>query len=62
MIFVFLLVQVIRSLPKDMDESAHIDGCDKFGIYSSSIIPLSLPALITTVLFTFLWTWDDFFN
>lgn len=60
--FVFLLVQFIRSLPKDMDESAYIDGCGKFGIYTKIIIPLSLPALITTVLFTFLWTWDDFFN
>ena len=60
--FIFLMVQFIRSLPKDMDESAYIDGCSKFGIYIKIIIPLSIPAVITTVLFTFLWTWDDFFN
>ncbi|MDR2482074.1 MAG: carbohydrate ABC transporter permease [Treponema sp.] len=60
--FVFLLVQFIRSLPRDMDESARIDGCGKFSIYLKIIMPLSMPALITTVLFTFLWTWDDFFN
>jgi multiple sugar transport system permease protein len=60
--FVFLLVQFIRSLPKDLDESALIDGCGKFSIYLRIIMPLSAPALITTVLFTFLWTWDDFFN
>ncbi len=60
--FVFLLVQFIRSLPKDMDESAVIDGCGKFGIFARIILPLSIPAIITTVLFTFLWTWDDFFN
>jgi len=60
--FVFLLVQFIRSLPKDIDESARIDGCSKFGIYMRIIMPLSVPAVITTVLFTFLWTWDDFFN
>jgi multiple sugar transport system permease protein len=60
--FVFLLVQFIRSLPKDLDESALIDGCGKFGIYARIILPLTVPALITTVLFTFLWTWDDFFN
>lgn len=60
--FVFLLVQFIRGLPKDMDESALIDGCGKFGIFVKIILPLSVPALITTVLFTFLWTWDDFFN
>ena len=60
--FIFLLVQFIRSLPKDLDESARIDGCGKLGIYLKIIMPLSVPALITTVLFTFLWTWDDFFN
>jgi multiple sugar transport system permease protein len=60
--FVFLLVQFIRTLPRDMDESARIDGCGKFGIYVKIIMPLSVPAVITTVLFTFIWTWDDFFN
>ncbi|MDR2510675.1 MAG: carbohydrate ABC transporter permease [Spirochaetaceae bacterium] len=60
--FIFLLVQFIRGLPKDLDESARIDGCGKLGIYIKIILPLSVPALITTVLFTFLWTWDDFFN
>ncbi|GHV15022.1 sugar ABC transporter permease [Spirochaetia bacterium] len=60
--FVFLLVQFIRGLPKDLDESARIDGCGKFGILVRIIIPLTVPAIITTVLFTFLWTWDDFFN
>jgi multiple sugar transport system permease protein len=60
--FIFLLVQFIRSLPKDLDESARIDGCGKLGIYLKIILPLSVPGLITTMLFTFLWTWDDFFN
>lgn len=60
--FIFLLVQFIRSLPKELDESARIDGCGKFSIYIRIIMPLTVPALITTVLFTFLWTWDDFFN
>ena len=60
--FIFLLVQFIRGLPKDIDESALIDGCGKFGIYSKIIMPLTVPALITTVLFTFIWTWDDFFK
>ena len=60
--FIFLLVQFMRSLPKDMDESAVIDGCSKFGIFTRIIVPLSVPAIITTVLFTFLWTWDNFFS
>ncbi len=60
--FVFLLVQFIRSLPKELDEAAIIDGCGKFGVFFRIIVPLASPALVTTALFTFLWTWDDFFN
>jgi multiple sugar transport system permease protein len=60
--FIFLMVQFIRSLPMDMDESARMDGCGKFGIYLRIIMPLSVPPLITTLLFKFLWTWDDFFS
>lgn len=60
--FVFLLVQFMRGLPKEIEEAAIIDGCSKIGVYLRIILPLSVPALVTTALFTFLWTWDDFFN
>ncbi len=60
--FVFLLVQFIRSLPKELDEAAIIDGCGKVGVFLRIIVPLAVPGLVTTALFTFLWTWDDFFN
>lgn len=60
--FVFLLVQFIRSLPKELDEAAIIDGCGTWGVFFRIIVPLASPALVTTALFTFLWTWDDFFN
>jgi multiple sugar transport system permease protein len=60
--FVFLLVQFMRGLPKEIEEAAIIDGCSKIGVYLRIVIPLATPALVTTALFTFLWTWDDFFN
>ncbi|HOU15003.1 MAG TPA: carbohydrate ABC transporter permease [Anaerolineae bacterium] len=60
--FVFLLVQFIRSLPKELDEAATIDGCSPVGVFLQIILPNAVPALVTTALFTFLWTWDDFFN
>ena len=60
--FIFLLVQFMRSLPKELDEAAIIDGCGKAGVFFRIIVPLALPALVTVALFTFLWTWDDFFN
>jgi len=60
--FVFLLVQFIRSLPKELDEAAIIDGCGQVGVFTRIIVPLAVPALVTIALFTFLWTWDDFMN
>ncbi len=60
--FVFLLVQFMRGLPTDLDESATLDGCGRAGIFFRIILPLSVPALVTAGLFSFLWTWDDFFN
>ncbi len=60
--FVFLLVQFIRGLPRELDEAATIDGCNRVGIFFRIILPLVVPAMVTTALFTFLWTWDDFFN
>ncbi|MDQ0091551.1 multiple sugar transport system permease protein [Paenibacillus anaericanus] len=60
--FIFLLVQFIRGLPKELDESARIDGCGPVQIYLRMIMPLALPALVTTALFSFMWTWDDFFS
>jgi len=60
--FVFLLVQFIRGIPRELDESAKMDGCTKFGIFWRIIIPLTRPALVTVTIYTFLWTWDEFFQ
>ncbi|GAA1305479.1 carbohydrate ABC transporter permease [Saccharothrix xinjiangensis] len=60
--FIFLMVQFIRSLPRELDEAARIDGCGHWRIFWRVILPLSTPALATTALFTFIWTWNDFFS
>lgn len=60
--FTFLMVQFIRGLPTELDEAATIDGCNTFQRFWRVILPLCLPALITTALFSFIWTWDDFFS
>ncbi|NLO85273.1 MAG: carbohydrate ABC transporter permease [Clostridiales bacterium] len=59
--FVFLMTQYMRGLPKELDEAATIDGCGYLNHYLRIIIPMSVPALISTMIFTFLWTWNDFF-
>src|SRR5690606_32192553 len=58
--FVFLMIQFIRGIPKDLDESAKIDGCSMVGIAFRIVLPLCVPALVTAALFCFIWTWDDF--
>lgn len=60
--FVFLIVQFIRGIPRELDESAKIDGCGWLTLYLRIIMPLSAPALITAAIFTFMGTWDDFFG
>jgi multiple sugar transport system permease protein len=58
--FVFLMMQFIRGLPVELDESAKIDGCNCFQIFYRIILPLIAPALITSTIFQFYWRWDDF--
>jgi multiple sugar transport system permease protein len=60
--FIFLMVQFIRVLPRELDEAARIDGCNHWSIFWRIIMPLSLPALATTAIFTFIWTWNDFYS
>lgn len=58
--FVFLMVQFIRGLPRELDNAARIDGCGHVRIFLQIILPLSLPAIGTTALFTFIDSWNDF--
>ncbi|MEV6692021.1 carbohydrate ABC transporter permease [Micromonospora sp. NPDC051196] len=60
--FVFLMVQFMRGIPRELDEAARIDGAGAFGIFRHVILPLSRPALVTTAIFSFIWTWNEFFR
>ena len=60
--FVFLLIQFIRTIPTDLDDAAKIDGCGPYRLFFRVVLPLMTPALATTAIFTFLWTWNDFFS
>ncbi|ODS80864.1 MAG: sugar ABC transporter permease, partial [Devosia sp. SCN 66-27] len=59
--FVFLMVQFFRGIPRELDEAAMMDGCSAWRIYWKVMLPLSTPVLATAAIFTFIWTWDDFF-
>ncbi|MFF5498982.1 carbohydrate ABC transporter permease [Streptomyces aquilus] len=58
--FVFLMVQFMRGLPRELDEAARLDGCGHFRTYWSIVLPLTRPALITSAIFTFINAWNDF--
>jgi multiple sugar transport system permease protein len=60
--FIFLLRQFMMTVPFELSDAARIDGCSDYGIFWRIIVPLIKPALATTALFTFLWTYNDFFN
>ncbi|MET9972183.1 carbohydrate ABC transporter permease, partial [Streptomyces sp. NPDC006356] len=58
--FVFLMVQFMRGLPRELDEAAKLDGCGHLRAYWSIVLPLSRPAIITSAIFTFINAWNDF--
>ncbi len=58
--FIFLLRQFFLTIPKDLIDAARVDGCSTFRIYWQIVLPLSVPALATVALFTFMWSWNDF--
>lgn len=59
--FIFLMVQFFRGIPRELDEAAIMDGCGPLRIFLKVMLPLSTPVLATTAVFSFIWTWDDFF-
>ncbi len=58
--FVFMLVQFLRGIPRDMEEAALIDGCNAVQMLVHIIVPLLKPAIISVVVFQFIWTMNDF--
>lgn len=58
--FVFLVRQFFLTLPQDIIEAGIIDGCSHFKVFIKIVLPLVKPALVTMVLFSFIWSWNDF--
>ncbi|MBI4558319.1 MAG: ABC transporter permease subunit [Candidatus Hydrogenedentes bacterium] len=58
--YIFLLRQFMKGIPKDLEDSAKIDGCGYIGIFTRIIFPLVKPAVATIGIFTFMGTWNDF--
>ncbi len=57
---IFMLTQFFKTIPRDLEEAAHIDGAGLFRIYSNVILPLSRPALLTVFILQFQAMWNNF--
>ncbi len=60
--FIFLMVQFIRGIPKELDEASKIDGATTFQTYYRIIMPLLKAPLTTVAIYAFTWSWDDFYS
>ncbi|PKK96355.1 MAG: sugar ABC transporter ATP-binding protein [Tenericutes bacterium HGW-Tenericutes-3] len=60
--YIFLLRQFFKGIPKELSESAIIDGANHFQIFTRIMLPLTKPAIITVMLFTFMGSWNDYFG
>lgn len=58
--FVYLMMNFINGIPKDLDEAAKIDGCSYYTIYTRIILPLLSPSMATVAIFSFLNRWNDY--
>lgn len=58
--FIYLDIQFMRGIPRELDEAARIDGCNELMIFSKIMMPLTKSAMVTSAIFSFYWRWEDF--
>ncbi len=60
--FIFMFIQFFRGVPRELDESAYVDGCSSIMVYFRIVMPLAKPAVFSAMIFQFMWSWNDFFG
>ncbi len=58
---IWMMAAFFQSVPVDLEDAARIDGCSRLGILFRVVMPISVPGLVSTAMFTFLLAWDEFF-
>ena len=58
---IWMMTAFFQTVPLELEDAARIDGCSRLGILFQVVMPISLPGLISTAMFTFLLAWDEFF-
>jgi len=60
-LYIFILRQYFRGVPKDLEEAAYIDGCGRLRTFGQIMLPDAAPMLVSCFLFSFVWQWTDSF-
>lgn len=58
--FIYQMMQFMQGIPRELDEAAFVDGCNRYSIFTNIIFPLLKPVIVTTIIIQFYWKWDDF--
>lgn len=58
--FIYMMMQFMAGIPRELDEAAIIDGCSKYSVFTRVVFPLLKPSLISTIIIQFYWKWDDY--
>lgn len=61
-LFIYIFKQFFDGLPKELEEAGRIDGCGTFGIFWKIMLPQAVPAIVTVLLFSFVWHWNDYYS
>ncbi|MCL2741931.1 MAG: carbohydrate ABC transporter permease [Oscillospiraceae bacterium] len=61
-LFIYIFRQFYRGLPNELEDSAYIDGCGPVSTYLRVMVPNAKPAIVTVMMFSFVWHWNDFFE
>lgn len=61
-IFIFIFRQFFLGIPKNLEEAAWIDGCGPWGTFLKIVVPITMPAFVTVIIFSVVWHWTDYYN
>ena len=61
-LYIFIMRQFFRNMPKELDEAAMVDGCNSFQTFVRIMLPNTVPVIATVLVFSLVWYWNDFFQ
>ena len=61
-LYVFLLRQYFLGMPKELEEAAYVDGAGKIKVFLNIAMPMAIPAVVVSLIFSFVWNWNETFN